>query len=99
MCDCYEHACKICGELLPVHLGDYQTKRHEIEVFCRSHIPKSDVRIFTITEPTVEEINNKKRRYKIGWKMGIRYLTENAKKNKEINHPNLGADWEIEDIE
>jgi hypothetical protein len=38
------------------------------------------------------------KRLKIGWKMGIRSLTENAKKNKLMNMPNLGVDFKEEEL-
>jgi hypothetical protein len=99
MCDCYDAKChsKGCGEMLPVHLGDYNTKRDEIEVFCKQHLPIAGCRIFTITQ-SITYGGEKKKVLKKGWKMGIRYLTDNAKKNAVVNHPNLGVDWTEEDI-
>jgi hypothetical protein len=82
MCDIYDAKCAVCGSLLPIHLGDWSTKRNEVECFCGSHIPSINVRIF-ITQN--------------GWKIGIRALTENAVKNKEINMPNIEEDYDIED--
>jgi len=98
MCDCYTTGCKICGVLLPVHLGDYMTKRGEIEVFCRQHLPIENVRIFRKLGTKIHHdstINSRK--YKPGWMMGIRPLTENAIKHKNLNNPNIGADFEITD--
>jgi hypothetical protein len=100
MCDIYCGECKICGADLPVHLGDYDTKREEVEVFCSEHLPKKDVRVFTLLEDDVYEDLPYVPAvvcHHIGWKMGIRYLTENARENKEKNYPNIGADWETED--
>jgi hypothetical protein len=90
MCDCYTAKCKICETLLPLHLGDYETGRTEIEVFCEKHLPNIDCRIFTLTEN--EDV------YPIGWQMGIRALTDNAREYKDYNHPNLAADWEEKDV-
>jgi hypothetical protein len=125
----------VCGEYLPVHLGDYMTGRKEIEVFCQDHLPDNNIKIFTLiqeyqnehvpknisdeekaaignevnkirenTEPdslesydTYMRLRMKCVIYPIGWKMGIRYLTDNAKKHESANHPNVSADW-TEDI-
>jgi len=115
MCDCYDEKCHEngCKEILPVHLGDYETDRNEIIVYCRDHLPLTDCRIFTLTE---DEINKEYKYYYSedgvlgrtfigetlefpkGWKMGIRSLTNNARENKDKNHPNIGADWEEVDI-
>jgi hypothetical protein len=91
MCDCYEANCKICGiGKLPIHLGDWETNHHEIEVYCGSHIPPTDCRIFV----TKAICGGRKR----GWKVGIRALTENAKKNKDRNIPNIRVDFVVVDI-
>ena len=91
MCDICNSPCKVCGKDLPLHLGDYETGRGEVECFCEDHLPETDVRVFTLTEDETEE------RFPIGWKMGIRALTDNAREYKDYNYPNLAADWEIED--
>lgn len=117
MCDCYHHACKVCGEPLPVHLNDYDTNREEVEVFCEKHLPDNDVVVFTLTEATKDRVPKKlskkeikqirksqdivyiisemceNREYPVGWKMGIRALTDNARNNARGNNPNLGVDW------
>lgn len=100
MCDIYCGECKICHADLPMHLGDYNTGRKEVECFCSEHLPENDVRIFTITEDEIyEDLPYIKAvvLFKTGWKMGIRYLTKNARDNKEMNYPNIGVDWTIED--
>lgn len=90
MCDIYEAKCAVCGiGGLRVHLGDWSTRRSEIECFCKGHLPKINARVFTVTK----RISG----YKKGWKMGIRALTENAVRNKEKNHPNINTDYDIED--
>lgn len=83
MCDTYDTKCAVCGiGGLLVHLGDWSTKRTEVECFCGSHIPEINVRVYIC---------------KNGSKMGIRALTENAVENKEKNMPNIGADYDVED--
>jgi hypothetical protein len=97
----------VCGEKLPVHLGDYETGRDEVEVFCEKHIPENNCRIFTLTENEYIDIGSYCGGYEVkkyvlefweGWQMAMRYLTDNAQKNKEMNHPNIGADWTTKDI-
>jgi hypothetical protein len=78
----YKAKCALCETMLPIHLGDWSTKRNEVECFCGNHIPLVDVRVFTCDK---------------GNKMGIRALTENAVKNKEKNMPNIGTDYDVED--
>ena len=58
MCDCYYHKCKECDITLPVHLGDYDTEREEIEVFCKDHIPEYNVRVFTVKKVYEDEESN-----------------------------------------
>ena len=50
MCDCYGEKCKECEEVIPIHLGDYETSRDEIEVYCKEHIPPVNCRIFVLKE-------------------------------------------------
>jgi hypothetical protein len=84
-CNIVGAPCKICGKILPLHLGDYDTSPEEVEMFCQDHLPCHDIRIFTLTEDDDE--------YPAYTKFGIRSLTDNARKNKDKNHPNIGADW------
>lgn len=89
MCDCYSARCRRCQTRLPVHLADFDTPRKEVAVYCAKHLPKYNVRVFTLTE--VDED------YPVGWKMGIRYLTPRARAHADGNHPNLSAMWDTED--
>jgi hypothetical protein len=86
MCDIYMHPCKVCKEEIEMHLGDWNTSADEIEVYCKNHIPEHDVVIWDS-----DEINKQKAPlseiYTNG-RVGVRALTENAKLNKECNHPN-----------
>ena len=95
MCDICSLKCVHCDVRLPVHLGDYDTDRDEILVFCKDHLPEYDVRIYTLVEDEVTEYGNLE--FPKGWKMGIRTLTYNAEQNKDVNYPNTCADWDIED--
>ncbi len=100
MCDICNSPCKICNKDLPLHLGDYSTAPEEVECYCAEHLPKTDVSVFTLTEDdTYEDLPYVPRHiiYKQGWKMGIRYLTANAIEHKEINFPNVGAEFDVEE--
>jgi len=95
MCNCLDAPCKVCRKLLPLHLGDYATDPSEVECYCADHLPEIDVVVFTTTEPE-QMLTGLTNHYPSGWKMGIRSLTENAKENKQINHPNVAADMSEE---
>jgi hypothetical protein len=98
MCDICSLKCACCDVYLPVHLGDFDTERDEVMVFCKDHIPDHDVRVFTLLEDDLyEETEPALILYPKGWKMGIRYLTENAEKNKDMNFPNTYNEPAIED--
>ena len=73
MCDIYYHPCKVCGKLIEMHLGGFDTNRFEIEVYCSKHIPKEWVVVW----------NSK--RYGL---VGVRPLTRNAWLNVKENYPN-----------
>ena len=83
MCDIYMDSCKVCGKDIPMHLGDWSTKRHEIECFCSEHIPDTNVRVFVGD----------------GWETGIRALTENAVHYKDMNMPNVEEEYTIIDFD
>ena len=82
-----------------MHLGDYKTARNEVEVFCSEHLPDTDVSIFTTLEDDVYDdipyIPTTILHHK-GFRMGIRYLTENARSHADMNEPNIGSDFDIE---
>lgn len=99
MCDIYEAPCKVCGVLIEMHLEGYNTERSEIEIFCYNHIPKENVVIWKC------KLNQNSRRHKT-WTMfpahkefliGVRALTENAKKYKYGNSPNLAKSDIVEE--
>jgi len=94
MCDCYAAKCDHdgCTETLPVHLEDFDTGRDEISVYCAAHLPRTNVRVFTLTDDEDAECG-----YPKGWRMGIRYLTDNARERADGNEPNLVAAMNKED--
>lgn len=82
MCDCYYHKCKHCDTHLPMHLADFLTGQDEIEVVCKDCLEKEfdPQHPFTIFRCKDEDDY-------VGLMMVI-YLTENAKRNADGNHPN-----------
>lgn len=97
MCDIYFAPCKVCGRIIPMHLGDYETERNEVDVFCSEHIPLNDVTVWNCKELWFSE---KKLEYFICGnpiRIGIRYLTGNAVDNKDMNNPNYGEAEIIEE--
>ena len=96
MCEIINIPCKVCKVEIEIHLGDWNTSASEIEVFCRNHIPEKNVVIWD--SPKIGKFSQKAPLGEIYTysKVGIRSLTENAKLNKDCNHPNAG-DCEIVD--
>ena len=106
MCNIIGKECKICGKLLPLHLGDYDTDPEEVEMFCQDHLPCHDVRIYTLTEDDVwddypEDFVDTRKPIVVhpaNTKFGIRALTYNARRYKDKNYPNVMADWREMDL-
>ena len=104
MCDCYSHKCLMCDEYLSMHLADFNTASSEIDVFCDQHIPEdtSDGVLWEWSDEWSEDgIEKEPTIYK---RMFIRWLTDNAQRNAEGNHPNTyhtrvveQKDWRIKD--
>lgn len=87
MCYIYCAECKVCNKPIEMHLGDYDTDENEIEVFCSEHIPESNIVVWS---------DNKGMSTHGEWEIkefstlyGVRALTDNARKNKDKNHPNI----------
>lgn len=90
MCDCYEHKCAECDEVLDMHLEDYSTDRDEIEVFCDKHIPENldDGILWEWSDEVIEEPKE--------WrKIFVRCLTKNARCHSTGNHPNTWQERRI----
>lgn len=89
MCDIYSAECSVCKKEIAMHLGDYETSQSEVVVFCNEHIPDKNVVIWKGKScwysTTLQE------HLMIGNPIivGVRSLTENARHNKDMNHPNL----------
>ena len=100
MCDIYTAKCKICEVDIPMHLGDYETGRDEVEVICGKHIPNKNsmkgVMVWFIDY--AEEISMKQdypNHENDVWDnqpiVYVESLTVNAWKNRLQNHPNYGC--------
>lgn len=92
MCDTYSAKCshRGCNVYLPIHLEDFATERTEIRVYCKKHLPDHDVRVFTFGRLLRGDGPLPKA-------MGIRYLTDNARRHRDGNSPNTASDWKFED--
>ena len=88
MCDCYNHKCKYCEALLCVHLGDWETKHDEIEVFCEKHTPWSDPDVYVFLCCLNDKAEPDMFKYRDPFIMSILPLTGNAKRHMYFNHPN-----------
>jgi len=93
MCDILSKPCEICGTMLPMHLGDYNTSRKEIMVFCNKCILSSTFNMFYDSEKCIVW-DTHTRDYR---KILVMSLTDNAWNNREDNCPNTG-NAEIYDI-
>ena len=91
MCDCYAHKCKECELMLPLHLGDFDTERSEIEVFCEKHLPEEQ------SDGWLWEWCDEEGDYPKWSKMFIKWLTLNAKANANENCPNTSYARRFED--
>ena len=101
MCDCYMDYCANCKRPIPMHLGDFRTKRFEVQVFCwecwplvkRKYEGKRYVvwEISDISADLKEEHSQLYERDKrfLGKFVVVVALTENAWENWRVNHPNL----------
>lgn len=82
MCDCYGPSCSHpgCENIVEMHLGDYLTGRDEVEIYCHFHIPKdiSTGVLFGLAETPANQTE-----------VFLKYLTDNARKNWDVNHPNV----------
>lgn len=88
MCDIYMAKCKKCNAQIDMHLGDYNTGRDEVEVFCEKHLP--DNRDYGVLWRYRE---NRRNRWK---KVYVQALTDTADANRNGNHPN-STELEIDD--
>ncbi len=91
MCDCYSPKCEICDERIPVHIGDYNYPREDVQVFCRLHIPGRKVTVFTSTEKSRMDPE-----YPKGWSCGIRLQDGRTEPSSEDVTPNIGVEYIVE---
>jgi len=87
MCDCYGHPCEDCGKVWEIHLGDFETGRDEVAVFCLGHIPENPgdgVAFVWDDSPEWEEEAGA---------VYIQALTRNAVLCADDNTPNLASSY------
>jgi len=76
--------CKVCGKYIDMHLGDFNTERHEVMVICDEcveRINSNDMNDVNFILPYVEWLIDDKT-------IRVYSLTNNAFDNRESNHPN-----------
>ena len=111
MCDCYVDYCADCKRPIPMHLGDFRTKRYEIQVFCEDCWKWVNKELYDGKRITVWKIGDAREEIKkkhpalyeqdkefVGKKVIVVALTRNAQKNREINYPNLILQMEMEEM-
>lgn len=83
MCDCYFEPCKSCGKPINMHLGDYETHRSEIVVYCNDclchGIPYSTRKYFAFCVWKAKEHG----------RIAVVSLTKHAWKYRDLNYPNI----------
>jgi len=93
MCDCYTHRCAGCGAGVEMHLGDFDTERDEIEVWCEKCCERVWFEKFN-DDLTVSLHQDRDDGALTGRFVAIRCLTRNAFLMQDHNHPNYG-DFEV----
>lgn len=74
MCDIFGAKCKYCGKTISFHLGDFLTKRNEVEVVCEECFNKEQ-KNFVLWKADNKLIK-------------VKPLTINAFLNLDVNYPN-----------
>jgi len=89
MCDIYEAKCEEprCRVIVPMHLGEFHTKRSEVAVRCWKHLnawkDQPHVKLY-LCRSGVFAPNDRKRR-----RVAVKMLTANAIVHEWENHPNV----------
>ncbi len=92
MCEIYTAKCSKCNKKIEMHLGDYETNQSEVEVFCNEHIPSNDVVIWQGKKSWYSTTLQDHLMIGNPITVGVRALTENARRNKDMNSPNISCD-------
>ena len=102
MCDCYNHECEAegCESVIPMHLGDYMTRRREVSVYCEEHMSaiygwtgiETQCRVWAYYVMVPDGARN---RIDL---CGVNYKTENAWDRRDVNYPNAGVVKVVEEI-
>lgn len=105
MCDIYNTKCEVCGKIIGMHLGDYETRREEVKVYCSRHIPPNHKHVgarimvdFTDYSKIIQMARDYPEHYDSNEEHWVEYepfiyvesLTDNAWKNRLMNHQNSG---------
>jgi len=87
MCDIYAEYCKLCRKAAAFHLGDFNTDRLEITYICSTHTKNEELFhwIKRSNFPYVVWSEGENQKYV------VLSLTENAWKNRTLNHQNIAA--------
>ena len=111
MCDCYVDYCANCKRPIPMHLGDFRTRRFEIQVFCWQCWPYVrhwyDGKRYVIWQALDIDDGLKKANLQLyerdkeflGKYIVVVALTANAWENRMVNHPNLYLKLQPEVVE
>ena len=92
MCDIYTAKCRVCGKEIEMHLGNWNTKRSEVRVYCGAHLEKALLQTKPVSLWRFKRCLGGKRWCGV---VAVVLLTPTAKRNGRINHPNK---WESERI-
>ncbi len=74
MCDCYEHKCETCDNVISLHIADFCTKRKNVHVFCPGCV-KSE----KIMKKTVRPNNYYMEKYPDNPEMHVMEVTQGIK--------------------
>ena len=83
LCDIYSDVCDVCGTIIPMHLGDFDTISAEIKVVCSVCMPTYKTRCKRYVTWHYEDNDGE-------GIVRVYSLTGNAWKNRSMNHPNFG---------
>lgn len=93
MCDCYDHKCDVCGTGIPIHIGDFNYPREDVEAWCNHHAkPGPGIEVFRQTENVFYDKDN---HYPKGSKIAIRLKGGTLRPSDEDVEPNTGCSVSI----
>ncbi len=95
MCNCYFHKCEECDKEVPIHIGDFRYPPENLNVWCKEHLPRKKVTIFTLAEDEELWPGEKHTEYPKDWKCAIRLCNGDTEPEADDVCPNLSAPYEI----